>query len=239
MSDFQNHFFKYSEIDVQTIHIHPLYDAYNILYDYAILKTQKSIPFSKTVNAACLPNPDDEYQSKTLQTSGWGKVSKQWDSYLDAHALKTATIKSIQSKDCCRQFNNDFDCNTHNVVIDDSILCAGSATEKVGVCFGDSGGPLIYDNGTHGILVGVTSYVVGACGTLGVVDGFAKVSHQLDWIRDLGDEYVRTCSAKLPLDYQCNQSKLCSKDNEHCVNNKCQCKYGFVRINGDCLGRCL
>ena len=78
--------------------------------------------------------------------------------------------------------------------------------------------------------------MVGACGTLGVVDGFAKVSHQLDWIRDLGDDYVKTCSAKLPLEYQCNQSKFCSKDNEQCVKNKCQCNYGFVRINGDCLG---
>ena len=120
--------------------------------------------------------------------------------------------------------------------MDDSVLCAGSSNEKVGVCFGDSGGPLIYDNGTHGILVGVTSYVVGSCGTLGVVDGFAKVSHQLDWIRNLGDNYVKTCSAALPLEYRCNSTKECPK-NELCIQNQCQCKYVFVRFNGECLGK--
>ena len=188
-------------MEIREIHMHPLYDAYNILYDYAILKTKKPIPFSPTVNAACLPTSDDDlFEEETLQTSGWGKVSKIYGNfYKDAYALKTATINSIANKECCKQFDNHYDCNTHNVVMDDSILCAGSASQKVGVCFGDSGGPLIHNNGSHHILIGVTSYVVGpSCGTLGVVDGFARVSHQLDWIRDKGDKYVKTCSGQIP-----------------------------------------
>ena len=55
----------------------------------------------------------------------------------------------------------------------------------------------MYNNGTHHLVVGITSYVVGSCGTLGVVDGFAKVSHQLDWIRANSDNYVKFCSAKI------------------------------------------
>ena len=55
---------------------------------------------------------------------------------------------------------------------------------------------MIYENGTHSILVGVTSFVVGSCGTLGVVDGFARVTYQMDWIRENSDNYVRVCSAK-------------------------------------------
>ena len=67
-------------------------------------------------------------------------------------AFQTATIQSYQSQDCCKYTNNDYDCNTNNVVIDDSVLCAGSTTQKIGVCFGDSGGPLIYFNGSHNLL---------------------------------------------------------------------------------------
>ena len=66
--------------------------------------------------------------------------------------FQTATIQSYQSQDCCKYTNNDYDCNTNNVVIDDSVLCAGSTTQKIGVCFGDSGGPLIYFNGSHNLL---------------------------------------------------------------------------------------
>ena len=61
---------------------------------------------------------------------------------------------------------------------------------------GDSGGPLTYFNGTHHVLVGVASFTFGLCGTVGVVDGFAKVTHQLDWIVENSDEYVRTCSGR-------------------------------------------
>ena len=65
---------------------------------------------------------------------------------------QTATIQSYKSQDCCKYTNNDYDCVTNNVVIDDSVLCAGSTSQKIGVCFGDSGGPLIYFNGTHSLL---------------------------------------------------------------------------------------
>ena len=33
--------------------------------------------------------------------------------------------------------------------MDDSILCAGNMNVPIGVCNGDSGGPLTYYNGTH------------------------------------------------------------------------------------------
>ena len=108
-------------------------------------------------------------------------VNNDWSFFL---FLQTATIQSYRNQDYCKYTNNAYDCKTNNVVIDDSVLCAGSTTQKIGVCFGDSGGPLIYFNGTHDLLMGVTSYVVGSCGSLGVVDGFARVTHQMDWIRE-------------------------------------------------------
>jgi hypothetical protein len=57
-------------------------------------------------------------------------------------------------------------------------------------------GPLTYFNGTHTVLVGVSSFVVDNCGAQGVVDGFARVTYQMDWIRSNSDNYVKQCSAR-------------------------------------------
>ena len=42
--------------------------------------------------------------------------------------------------------------------------------------------------------MGVSSYTLGLCGTEGVVDGFAKVTHQINWIVENSDDYVKSCS---------------------------------------------
>ena len=57
---------------------HPLYDGKRLLYDYAIMRTKKLIPFSRTVNAACLPQftAPKMTEGKNLKISGWGKESK-------------------------------------------------------------------------------------------------------------------------------------------------------------------
>ncbi len=47
------------------------------------------------------------------------------------------------------------------------------------------------------MLVGVTSYLTGTCGSRYNSEGFAKVSHVLGWIREHGDDYVKKCSANL------------------------------------------
>merc|ERR1712223_1709922 len=100
-----------------------------------IMRTKKLIPFSRTVNAACLPQFTTPKMTagKNLKISGWGKESKILGSYQDALILKTATIQSYRNQDCCKYTNNAYDCNTNNVVIDDSVLCAGSTNQKIGV----------------------------------------------------------------------------------------------------------
>ena len=77
-------------MSVDTIVTHPLYDGKRLLYDYAIMRTKKLIPFSRTVNAACLPQftTPKMTEGKNLKISGWGKESKILGSYQDALILK-------------------------------------------------------------------------------------------------------------------------------------------------------
>jgi hypothetical protein len=82
--------FNSSEMSVETIVAHPLYDGQRLLYDYAILRTKELIPFSRTVNAACLPQftTPEVTDGKNLQISGWGKESKVYGEYKDTLILK-------------------------------------------------------------------------------------------------------------------------------------------------------
>ena len=52
-------------------------------------------------------------------------------------------MKSFSNEMCCLQRYPPNDCQTHRQVIDDSIICAGSTVQAVGICFGDSGGTFL------------------------------------------------------------------------------------------------
>ena len=54
--------------------------------------------------------------------------------------LQTANVKAYSNEDCCKQRFSPSDCSSNREVIDDSIICAGSTNQPVGICFGDSGG---------------------------------------------------------------------------------------------------
>ena len=47
--------FDFSEVTVREIIMHPQYSAKKLINDFAILRTNEEIQFSKTANAACLP----------------------------------------------------------------------------------------------------------------------------------------------------------------------------------------
>ena len=50
-----NYVFDFSEVTVREIIMHPQYSAKKLINDFAILRTNEEIKFSKTANAACLP----------------------------------------------------------------------------------------------------------------------------------------------------------------------------------------
>ena len=90
------------------------------------------------------------------------------------------------------------------------------------------------------LLVGITSYVVGSCGSLGVVDGFARVAYQMDWIRENSDNYVKFCSAKITPQNICSVNEDCKNDHEVCFNGQCSCKLGYSKekAGGNCVDEC-
>jgi trypsin len=71
------------------------------------------------------------------------------------------------------------------------LLCTGSTSAENSICLGDSGGPLLTQDG---VLVGIASWTV-RCESDQIPDGFARVSTMYNWI----EERICEISAEKPL----------------------------------------
>ncbi len=67
--------------------------------------------------------------------------------------------------------------------LDADVIPAGDPSGGTGLCFGDSGGPLMLRQGKGWLLAGTASFVVGDCGES--LSLFADVSFYRDWIRSV------------------------------------------------------
>ncbi|CAN7976617.1 unnamed protein product, partial [Ixodes persulcatus] len=62
-------------IGVQNITVHPLYDPDTFVYDYSILKLNKTLDFNgqeKHLMPICLPSLNQNFDGQTCTASGWG-----------------------------------------------------------------------------------------------------------------------------------------------------------------------
>lgn len=106
--------------------------------------------------------------SGTLQTSGWGRLSGTGSSPDELRWIET----NVVPYDECNRILPG--------IINLDTFCVYN-TRSVGVCFGDSGGPLIAQSPSGPQLAGVTSFVITSCGA-GYPDGFANVNYHREWI---------------------------------------------------------
>lgn len=88
--------------------------------------------------------------------------------------FKRAAVISVQE---CRRLLRNIKLDS---LILDNVVCTLTPAGK-GTCNGDSGGPLITDNGT---VVGITSWVVRPCAT-DKPDAYASVYPHLSFIRQI------------------------------------------------------
>ena len=72
--------------------------------------------------------------------------------------LQTANVKAYSNEDCCKQRFSPSDCSSNREVVDDSIICAGSTIQAVGICFGDSGGMFIDTSILPAIILKIVSF---------------------------------------------------------------------------------
>ncbi|KAI4472572.1 hypothetical protein M0802_008841 [Mischocyttarus mexicanus] len=164
------------ELRVDSVVIHPEYDADTVDNDIAMLRLPINLTPSPSRGIACLPAPKQLLPTNQLCTIlGWGKSRVTDDFGTDIlHEVKIPIVSS----DICRQVYVDYR-------ITDNMFCAGYRRGKMDSCAGDSGGPLLCRDplrSDHGwTIFGITSFGEG-CGKRGKFGIYAKLPNYVKWI---------------------------------------------------------
>jgi hypothetical protein len=125
-------------------------------------------------------------------TTGWGDtlIAQPPGGTTFPEALQEVEVPIVSQQFCSSAYGG---------IINDSMLCAGTIRGGVGVCFGDSGGPLmVYDEAeSRWEQAGIVSFGSG-CAIPGVPAVFMRVSAYVDWISEEIVPFVPTDWAYLP-----------------------------------------
>ncbi|CAO3640885.1 unnamed protein product [Cunninghamella echinulata] len=126
---------------VLSIKTHPLFDpesmAFSFLYDVAILKVDSEIKETDTVKYVPLATTEPLSRYNTMVSiAGWGRTSKD-DDVLPT-MLQTIDLPLLSQ--CSNTTKTDTNIQQ----------CMGG--DRIGACYGDQGGPVIYNNQLVGIL---------------------------------------------------------------------------------------
>ncbi|CAL4192621.1 unnamed protein product, partial [Meganyctiphanes norvegica] len=149
-----------------------------VINDLALIKLHRP----STAKPIGIQSDDTRFIGRTAILIGWGRTgSNKLSSEL---ILLSVTIQSGSSKQCKQWWGM-----IPGINVDSRQLCAYSG-QDVGVCKGDSGGPMFSEDGKEMILLGVTSFGLvkkenGETRCLvefGVPDVYVRVSAYYDWI---------------------------------------------------------
>jgi secreted trypsin-like serine protease len=135
---------------VSSIKIHSSYNEKYLKNDIALLKLSKSITYSDKVSPICLPATSNArvVYNKNLVLTGWGV-----DETKDLPAvLQQSQLRIINGNRACTA-----DRRVYSILSNYCAIGLGSPTSNS--CFGDSGGPLQFYDGSKWTVYGIASYV--------------------------------------------------------------------------------
>ena len=164
-----------TRLKVQSIFVHPSYDATTQDYDVALLLLQRAPRTPVTVpitTDAALAEPGD-----LAKVAGWGDRGDGGDGdFLGSLALMEVTVPFVDVEDCNAP-------ESYNGAITERMLCAGDyAAGGIDSCQGDSGGPLVVQDSGHAALVGVVSWGTG-CAIAGFPGVYTSLLDVGPWVQ--------------------------------------------------------
>merc|ERR1719233_22360 len=161
-------------IDISLFITHPNYVISTSEFDFGIVRLVQHVTFTKTLSPVCLPRSGQNYEQREAVVTGWGTL-ESFGSLPDI--LQEVEVTILTNKQCTT--------NTQYLPfqITDDMICAAKPGKDS--CQGDSGGPLLgYEGGgRYFSVVGLVSWGYG-CALPDAPGVYARVSNQLDWIRD-------------------------------------------------------
>ncbi|XP_061518491.1 transmembrane protease serine 9 [Anopheles gambiae] len=152
---------------------HRGFDSRTLYNDVAVLTMDQAVPFTKQVRPICLPAADSTraYSGLTATVIGWGSLRENGP---QPAILQEVNLPIWTNNECRIKYGPAAPGG-----IIDTMLCAGQAAKDS--CSGDSGGPLMVNDGKW-TQVGVVSWGIG-CGKGQYPGVYTRVTAFLPWIK--------------------------------------------------------
>lgn len=152
-----------NKLTVDDIIIHPSWDADTMIGDIALLHLASATTASP-VTLPTLNASDDLTNGVAMTIYGWGETRR------NVTSENASATNQLQSASVALNKNYDTS-NTYP----DHIFAQGNGTDT---CYGDSGGPLIYNS----TLYGITSFGYTTTCSATLPSGYTDVSYYVSWI---------------------------------------------------------
>ncbi|XP_065166497.1 proclotting enzyme-like [Atheta coriaria] len=162
---------RHVEKRVKRVVRHRGFDSRTLYNDIALLTLDSPVQFSKQIRPVCLPAPGSSYESQTATVIGWGSLREMGP---QPAILQEVNIPIWRNSDCRVKYGG---AAPGGIV--DHMLCAGQDSRDS--CSGDSGGPLMVNNGKW-TQVGIVSWGIG-CGKGQYPGVYTRVEKFLPWIQ--------------------------------------------------------
>ncbi|XP_076233544.1 serine proteinase stubble [Calliopsis andreniformis] len=161
---------RHIERRVKRVVRHRGFNLRTLYNDIALLTLSEPVQFSEQIRPICLPSGSQLYSGKSATVIGWGSLR---ESGPQPAILQEVSVPIWTNNECKVKYGA---AAPGGIV--DSFICAGKATKDS--CSGDSGGPLMVNDGRW-TQVGVVSWGIG-CGKGQYPGVYTRVTHFLPWI---------------------------------------------------------
>ncbi|XP_045506921.1 phenoloxidase-activating enzyme-like [Colias croceus] len=142
------------------------------LHDIGLVKLAASARYDEFIRPICLPTTDltSQFTRQTnFSIAGWGMTENRPSSDVKSYVMIPYARKNV----CDAIYKYDLE----------NIICAGGDEGKDS-CRGDSGGPLMYEDGNTYTVVGILSFGQIQCGTAGKPAVHTDVYKYMTWIKN-------------------------------------------------------
>ncbi|CAH2050325.1 unnamed protein product, partial [Iphiclides podalirius] len=163
---------QHVERKIKRVVRHRGFNMQTLYNDVALLTLDQPVTFSKSIRPICLPSGNRAYAGQVATVIGWGSLR---ESGPQPSVLQEVTIPIWQNSDCRLKYGS---AAPGGIV--DHMICAGKAS--MDSCSGDSGGPLMVNEGGRWTQVGVVSWGIG-CGKGQYPGVYTRVTAFLPWIQ--------------------------------------------------------
>lgn len=156
---------------------HEKFDSVSFQNDIAILKLSRKVKLTPGVQPICLPTDESLRNRNYVKTkpfvAGWGATSYNGPS---SGVLQEVQIPVVSQESCLASYKK-----FRTVVVDDTVICAGTKKGGIDACQGDSGGPLMISEAERFYLLGVVSFGF-KCAEPGFPGVYTRIPYYMDWI---------------------------------------------------------